>query len=145
MPRHFKAHTQQVKKASILKCKPGWFKIVSPYHHDFVEALKTVIPPSMRVWNGGDKSWEVRDSYLTDIISLLQAFFDEVEQDLTTPTDPNGTYPELFLLATAPDELVKAAYKCLAVLYHPDRGGDPIKMSALNVCYDKIKRERGIK
>lgn len=51
-----------------------------------------------------------------------------------------GPHATLHLLRTAPPELVKAAFHCLAKLYHPDRGGDLAKMQALNSAYEKLQR-----
>jgi len=42
------------------------------------------------------------------------------------------------LLEGAPLELVKAAYKTLARLYHPDQGGSEDEMKRINVAYKNI-------
>jgi curved DNA-binding protein CbpA len=38
----------------------------------------------------------------------------------------------LHLLPDAPPELIKAAYKTLAMKFHPDHGGDTRRMQELN-------------
>jgi hypothetical protein len=46
----------------------------------------------------------------------------------------------LFVTSGAPPEVVKAAYRALALLYHPDKGGDPSKMRELNEAYDQLRK-----
>lgn len=47
-------------------------------------------------------------------------------------------YRELFLHKQAPDEVVRAAYRALAQLNHPDRGGSNERMKAINAAYESI-------
>jgi DnaJ-class molecular chaperone len=52
------------------------------------------------------------------------------------PVDP---YKTLHLLPSAPPELVRAAFKCLAAIFHPDKpGGDEERMKAINRAYEKL-------
>ncbi|MEJ7578657.1 MAG: DnaJ domain-containing protein [Pyrinomonadaceae bacterium] len=45
----------------------------------------------------------------------------------------------LFLLPSASDELVKAAYKCLAMKFHPDKqGGDEEQIKRINDAYQRL-------
>lgn len=53
-------------------------------------------------------------------------------------------YAALFLVVGAPVELVRAAHRALALLYHPDRGpGNENKLVAVNVARDKILKNLG--
>lgn len=53
-------------------------------------------------------------------------------------------YAHLFVMATAPKEVVDAAYKALSRKYHPDAGGgDDEKMKLLNVSLDVIYKDKG--
>lgn len=55
---------------------------------------------------------------------------------------PTGPYGKLFLIPGAPIEVVKAAYKALAMVYHPDRpGGDSGKMQEINMAVQEIVEE----
>lgn len=54
-------------------------------------------------------------------------------------------YDTLFLTADAPVEIVKAVYKKLSFMYHPDHGGDEEKLKEINAAYERIKAQRGIK
>ncbi len=49
-------------------------------------------------------------------------------------------YTTLHLLPDAPVELIKAAYRCLAKLNHPDRGGDEKAMQRINEAYAVLER-----
>lgn len=53
-------------------------------------------------------------------------------------------YSLLHLTPEAPDKLIVAAYKNLATIHHPDKGGDETKMQEINRAYDAIKKKRGI-
>lgn len=59
------------------------------------------------------------------------------------PGASSGTrsdYAMLFVTDDAPPEVIKAAYKALAIKYHPDRGGDTVAMQAVNAAYDRLKK-----
>lgn len=59
-----------------------------------------------------------------------------------------GDHQTLYLTHDAPESVVKAAYKALAILYHPDRSTDPAatrKMQDVNAAYDRIKKVKGWK
>lgn len=51
----------------------------------------------------------------------------------------SSVWNELFLVEGAPPQLVQAAYKQLAQLYHPDKGGDAERMKRINRAYDTLK------
>ncbi len=55
-------------------------------------------------------------------------------------TGDSSTYSTLFLTSDAPPEVIRAAYKALSFLHHPDRGGDMIKMQELNAAMQKISK-----
>lgn len=52
-------------------------------------------------------------------------------------------FEELFLLESAPKEVVIAAYKALCLMHHPDRGGDESRVKALNIAKDRIFQSKG--
>jgi hypothetical protein len=53
---------------------------------------------------------------------------------------PAHLYAELHLLPGAPGEVVRAAYRALCMIHHPDRNGGEgnDKLQRLNVAYEKI-------
>jgi curved DNA-binding protein CbpA len=48
-------------------------------------------------------------------------------------------YEVLQITKAASPEVVRAAWKSLAEIYHTDRGGDPEKIRAINKAYDVLK------
>lgn len=55
----------------------------------------------------------------------------------------NEHYKVLGVSPDAPDEVIKAAHKALARMYHSDLGGDPKKMAKVNTAFEAIKEQRG--
>lgn len=53
------------------------------------------------------------------------------------PADP---YAVLHLLPTAPAELVRAAYRVMAQLHHPDKGGDDLTMKRINNAFEALTK-----
>lgn len=53
--------------------------------------------------------------------------------------DPHDPYTVLGLLPGAPLALVKAAYRALATLHHPDVGGDTERMKQINAAYERLR------
>lgn len=54
---------------------------------------------------------------------------------------PSSDHAVLFVLPSAPPEVIRAAYKALATLYHPDKiGGNAEKMKSLNAAMDRLKK-----
>ncbi len=47
-------------------------------------------------------------------------------------------YTTLYLLPDAPAEVVRAAYKALAMKHHPDHGGDMVTMQTINAAYRQL-------
>ena len=116
----------------------------TPYHTEFLQDFKTLIPGRQRTWNPDDKIWHIRPSAVDDVIALCKTWFsDNVEvvfckregSHQRTDTGPHGV---LFVQEGAPREVVEAAYKALARLHHPDKGGDTKTMQAINAAYDRI-------
>lgn len=52
---------------------------------------------------------------------------------------PNPSFAVLHLLPTAPPEVIKAVYRVLASIHHPDKGGDMRKMQAINAAYEALQ------
>jgi len=119
--------------------------------HEAIESLKSCIAPSMRAWQPAAKCWHVAD----DGQGMMLAWFDYCRDELgaevswvkarrqerqtrAAPKAEADPFAVLHLLPTAPPELVKAAYKTLALLHHPDReGGDTTRMQIINAAYSE--------
>ena len=75
--------------------------------------------------------------------SIEQAFMGY--QALPESSNGNGQKPWWEVLDCSPSatlDEIKAAYRNKAHLHHPDRGGDPFVMTALNEAYVKAKQEK---
>ncbi len=127
-----------------------------------VSTLKSFIPATLRGYTPATRQWFVDEDATTQMRRWLsyaetmtgarvewiggEAYEDyeaECPPPLNTPPparpkalDPHAT---LWLLPGAPPELVRAAFKCLATIYHPDKPtGDEEKMKELNSAYRRL-------
>jgi hypothetical protein len=57
-----------------------------------------------------------------------------------TDSTSSPVFAELHLLSSAPPQVVAAAFKALALIHHPDVGGDPERMRAINAAKDEIDK-----
>jgi hypothetical protein len=81
-----------------------------------------------RYYNFGSGQWEQRASSGSSSAGASSA-------------RPSTDHAVLFVTSDAPKQVIEAAYKALARLYHPDvPGGDNAKMERLNVAYERIKK-----
>ncbi len=130
--------------------RDGAATLTFPFDAWLVDALKAEIPGHARTYDPVAKSWTVAPAYAGVAIRLMyQAFTDvEVIDAAAGPGFDRGGDPReaalvvLHLRPSAPPELVDAAYRTLARLNHPDRGGDHDAMLALNQAYDAIGGRR---
>lgn len=118
---------------------------------DVIESLKSNIPRWLRSYDPDARCWRVDDrDHLRAWLSSLQ-YWDDLrvewssERQYNPPRQPRpapraDAYKALHLLETAPPELVKCAHKCLALLHHPDRGGDPEVMKRINNAVDVLTK-----
>jgi len=120
--------------------------VTFPFDALVVAEIKRVVPAWLRSYDPDSKTWTVAGRYVHLVYHVLaQVFGDvDVEGSRTGPADRGGDPREaalvvLHLRPTAPPELVDAAYKCLARLHHPDRGGSTITMQAINAAAEQIR------
>jgi hypothetical protein len=122
-----------------------------------IDTLKSSITPDMCSYNPATREWFVDE----DVAGRMRRWLDycranlyaEVEWlDGETYEDPEAEwkprkperpkpvdpYQTLHLLPSAPPEVVKAAYRALAVLNHPDKGGCEETMKRLNEAYKRL-------
>lgn len=125
----------------------------------FHQLLKYRIKSSQRHYYSGDNSWYVKDVAIVQLVRFGKQCFDRVVyKDLpahlqlkiaaskgnslhkaVTEQDP---YQVLHLQTSAPLEVIKAAYKALAHLHHPDKGGDQVTFTQINDAYVEICGEK---
>ena len=135
----------------------GWIKCVVPYEENFVGELKEKIDWRLRSWSPSEHAWMVDPAVLDDLMEIAQRYFptiavvDQHQQqqqsvESTAERLEDGTYGTMAnILRVASTDTLKRLYKNLAVDLHPDRGGDKDTMRLLNVAWDRIKMERGIR
>jgi DnaJ-domain-containing protein 1 len=129
-------------------------KISSPdkdLFYEAIESLKNFFPAYLREYDPQTRRWIIRHD--ADLYSWLEAADINFDAEVSwgnerkqpfayNPATPSTDelYATLHLLPSAPDELVRAAYKCLAQLHHPDKAhGDELKMKRLNLAFEKLK------
>jgi len=75
-----------------------------------------------------------------------QVFMRETTDDLGPEEEPEeDDDPWSATLKLASNDVLKQIHKLLIISLHPDKGGNEEKMKKLNVYWDKIAKERGIK
>ena len=113
----------------------------------FINAYYRSYDPAARHWIIGEPASESLQRWL----SYCAAHFNARVEWLDITDDgpfkherkrqqpkPDNPYAVLHLRKTAQPELVKAAYKTLAQLHHPDKGGDTKAMQAINEAYRQL-------
>lgn len=141
------AQGQAVKTAYLNLDQTGsWIIITGSYNEPFLKELKNVLNRSHRFWDGEKKLWLVSISKKAELLRMIANYFDTIEflDERLMPKAKNledENYRMLHLLPTAPLELIKAAYRTLALIYHPDRNsGNGEKMTKLNVAYTNVMK-----
>ena len=113
-------------------------------NEDLKSFLSSSIPQSNRTWFSKKSCWVIVPDSLPDVVAFSRHLFNHIEssslpinyqkiiQDVLQDNYKKGKnviknevkftskYSELYLLDSAPDFIVKAAYKALAKHYHPD-------------------------
>ena len=126
----------------------GSVRLTFPYAAELVDALKATVPGYARTYDPATRAWTVTPAYAGVATRLMHQIFADVETVDHTAAgsgfDRGGDPREaalvvLHLRPTAPPELVDAAYKCLARLHHPDRGGSTATMQAINAAAEQIR------
>ncbi len=140
-------------------------RVMAAYDPDFVAELKALL--TSRKWDPKAKEWVIDLRERKEALKIIRQFYDPIieenaplgEQQKNRKKRKQSTprasfvgvagpsdYTVLHLLPTAPQELIRSAYRTLSKLYHPDtskisNAGE--KMKALNLAYEKImKRKR---
>jgi len=133
-------------------------KLKSDSTSDFalcIDALKSYIGVPLRSYKPASREWEVDADADAEIKCWLTFCRTEVGADVIwlkgsehrqrhthQPHEPRpkslDPYVTLHLLPTAPAAVIKASYKALAVLHHPDHGGDEEQMKRLNAAFKML-------
>jgi hypothetical protein len=146
--------TVNVKKAS-----DGYavtLKSSNPVDFNFaIGTLKSFIPSSARSYDPDARQWHVDaaakvefERWITNMRTVIAATIEWITADDAgdaheRPRKPHtpakaDPFATLHLLPTAPPEVVRAAYRALAIKHHPDLGGDVRAMQQLNEAYKQL-------
>ena len=123
-----------------------------------LDLLKAMVPRQLRRYDPEAKQWHVAAMGA----QLLHRWLDCASESLGAqirwfgegaageqgsdgspvrpPAQAEDPYATLHLLPTAPVEVVRAAFRALAGLHHPDRGGDGEQMRRVNAAYEALAR-----
>jgi hypothetical protein len=129
-------------------------RLAFPYDPEMVDGLKA-IPAHARTYSPETKVWAVREPYVEQVVNLLLKHFphatvvgERARQSAPPPPPPKaptvGPHAALFLLPSAPPEVVDAAYRALVKIHHPDRLPEPEKatgnatLARINVAYQAL-------
>ena len=138
---------------------PNFYGIVHTKNNAFANIIRLGIKPlSYRQYDNSNKRWLVHEKKIPFIVSVAEKMFQivdlrelppEIEKEIFSrkpppqrnpPLSPTMTssYRTLHLLPTAPSGVVKAAYRALVSIHHPDKGGDEKKFCDIQSAYEKI-------
>lgn len=127
--------------------KDGWIYVRTPYDRAFVDAFKTVVPPSDRRWDSAEKVWKAAAAWADEVEDVVTEYFGPptvLEPEVVVLEAPAQHDAWSTMLRLAPDALLKNLYRQLVATHHPDRGGDPDRMVELNRAWAEISKERGL-
>lgn len=123
----------------------NWIKIEGRTTKQFVQQLKAMIlPDSYRRFDYETSNWYVHKDREATLLNLTKKHFGTKFELVNFQVAQDTPYSVLFVTQDAPDLVVKASYKVLSTIYHPDKGGSLEQMSKLNQAYDLIKKIRGL-
>jgi hypothetical protein len=128
----------------------------TPFNPAFVDELKERIPFPRRRWAPTEKAWWIHHGEWGRARRLVTDHFD-VELQLIEKPKPerppesprerkarlvSEAFVTLHLVVGAPDVVIRAAHKALALAHHPDRGGDLETMKRVNAAADLLLETR---
>lgn len=135
---------------------------LAPSSGPFIKTLKAIVRPySYRRWDPEEQAWLFHWHWLAAVVESAKRYFDGVDySDLPTAWQMraagavggaelavDGFVPDPFqtlhVTEDAPWEVIKAAYKALAALYHPDvEGGDRDAFERVDRAYRHLQAVR---
>lgn len=150
-----------------IKCQIWWdiptgsYVISSPYNQKLVEGLKALIPSGDREFDPTTKFWYLKEQYGEALKMLSENMFgvgnvsfvsktaseqSQKAQQAYIPPAMSATLGSneramINFIRLIPYDAAKKAYLIAASSLHPDKGGDPSKMSELNSVWTQIEKE----
>jgi hypothetical protein len=124
---------------------PWRWALAFDFNELMVKGIKRHIPSRQRTWKPELRQWWFKEEAGDTMLTLAERFCGEVmhiQEDghLTAamPAELVAAYRTLHLLPSAPDELVKHAYRVMCKLHHPDKGGMTSTMQRVNEAYGRL-------
>jgi DnaJ domain len=132
---------------------------MTPYSAEFIEALKAAVPWRYRSFDGEAKHWIVRQPYVDVALDVAGQYYEMTQYFTTQDASPSTPlhpveeclrrvqamwreHADLYVLPHAPWTVIQAAYRALALLVHPDRGGSHQRMVEVNRAYQGLRDQR---
>lgn len=149
----------------------GSYVVSSPYNEKLVNGLKHVIPSGDRQYDNSTKYWYIKEQYGDAVKMIAEQIFGvgtvsfvskqaaeqaHAAKQAQSTQQPGAGYqipPAMIATMNSLDlsivcffrlcsfEAAQNAFRLTAASLHPDKGGDPNKMSELNTHWATIKRE----
>lgn len=131
---------------------PWRWTLTFDYDPAMVEALKANIPSRSRKWNPDLRQWWFKSDQIDSVERLARMYCGRVEYEQgrrshqwgASPHTGTSTladaYQTLYVTPGAPPEVIRAAYRALSKLYHPDVGGDTAMMQKVNEAYGRLQQ-----
>lgn len=115
-----------------------------------ISSLKINVPSRYRKWEPAGKCWWLRTEHIDLVEGILQRygmnydFADDctgrnANHQKTSIMTRQQAAAELFLLPTAPPDVITAVYRTLAKIHHPDHGGSTERMQKLNQAIEVLR------
>jgi hypothetical protein len=142
------------------------YVVSSSFNEKLVEGLKHVIPSTDRWFDNSTKFWYLKEPYGDAVRLVAEKVFGvgQISFQSKTVAEQAQAQPQqqaygyvppatvvsslneldraiLSFVRMIPYEACKKAFQVSALTLHPDRGGDPVRMSELNQMWSLIERE----
>jgi len=132
----------------------GFTRFAFPFNGAMVEDIKAV-PVSYRDYDPTTRIWTVSAPYADRVLDLFLRRFpgadviDDTQGARTSappppPKAPTTPHATLYVLPSAPREVIEASYKALVKKFHPDRLPEPERargnavLAKINVAYAQL-------
>lgn len=127
-------------KVTLIK-KSGYVYLKGKLPEYVTSFIKNKIKPAHRAFDSENYMYGIKEDYFINIKNSLLKDFTEIIESDEPISNLGNSYQELYLIPAAPIEVVKAAYKALSLLHHPDLSNDSAsleKMIKINDAYQRI-------
>jgi hypothetical protein len=125
-------------------------KVLFRYDLDLIDIIRQT--PGRR-WNSEDRYWTVPDVEVDDVVRRLRSAGADVSVEQPAEhrepppreekTKSSSGNPFVTVLGELPSHLRKPMYKAMALVLHPDIGGDTVLMQKLNAAWQVYERSAG--